>query len=212
LTFKEAEVQLPRAIRQFALDHPPDRIDTEGLGACARVRATGREPCRPRSATANDAQVFGWGRSEVLSAGDRRVRYSAPDSARKAIAGDCLCVGDPRSWPATCRRNRHDRHRAASTNLINALSLIRTCRPTRTNSIRRSAIKRRTNRGPVFNSSPAWSTVSRRSMCCHSLTVDCKWRARRSAVDSDRTGAGGPAQLQLSPSARTRGACSVGLR
>ena len=37
-----------------------------------------------------------------------------------------------------------------STNLINALSLIRTCRPTCTNSIRRSAIKRRTNRGPVF--------------------------------------------------------------
>jgi hypothetical protein len=33
LTFKEAEVQLPCAIRQFALDHPPDRIDMEGLGA-----------------------------------------------------------------------------------------------------------------------------------------------------------------------------------
>jgi hypothetical protein len=60
----------------------------------------------------------------------------------------------------------------ASTNLINALSLIRTCRPTCTNSIRRSAIKRRTNRGPVFNSSPASSTVRRRSMCCQSLTVD----------------------------------------
>jgi hypothetical protein len=33
LTFKEAEIQLPCAIRQFALDHPPDRIDMEGLGA-----------------------------------------------------------------------------------------------------------------------------------------------------------------------------------
>ncbi len=60
----------------------------------------------------------------------------------------------------------------AWTNLINALSLIRTWRPTCTNSIRRSAIKRRTKRGPVFNSSPAWSTVRRRSMCCHFLAVD----------------------------------------
>jgi hypothetical protein len=74
-------------------------------------RATDREPCRPRSATANDAPVFGLGRSEVLSAGDRRVRYNAPDNARKATAGDCLSVGDQRSWTATCR-NRHDRHRA----------------------------------------------------------------------------------------------------
>jgi hypothetical protein len=56
--------------------------------------------------------VFGWGRSEVLSAGDHRGRYSALDSARKAIAGDCLRVGDPRSWTATCSRNRHDWHRA----------------------------------------------------------------------------------------------------
>ena len=60
----------------------------------------------------------------------------------------------------------------ASTNLSNALSLIRTCRPTWTNSIRRSAIKRRTNRGPVFKSSPAWSTVRRRSIQFHFLSDD----------------------------------------
>jgi hypothetical protein len=53
---------------QSTLDHPPpDRIDMEG-------RDTDHEPCRPQSATANDAPVFGWGASEVLSAGDRRVR------------------------------------------------------------------------------------------------------------------------------------------
>jgi hypothetical protein len=53
---------------QSTLDHPPpDRIDMEG-------RATDREPCRPQSATANNAPVSGWGTSEVLSAGDRRVR------------------------------------------------------------------------------------------------------------------------------------------
>jgi len=73
LTFKEAEVQLPCAIRQFALDHPPDRIDMR-VSVRGSGRATDREPCRPRSARANDAPVFGWGTSEVLSAGDRRVR------------------------------------------------------------------------------------------------------------------------------------------
>jgi hypothetical protein len=48
----------------------------------------------------------------------------------------------------------------AWTNLINALSLIRTCRPTCTNSIRRSAIKRRTT---LLTLVKDWNTDPRRA-------------------------------------------------
>ena len=49
LDLRGAQVQLPRAIRQFALDHPPERIDTEGLSACAGDHdiATRRSVHRP---------------------------------------------------------------------------------------------------------------------------------------------------------------------
>jgi hypothetical protein len=47
LTFKQAEVQLPRAIRQFALDHPIG-AHKHGVFRCLRPDpATDRGPCLP---------------------------------------------------------------------------------------------------------------------------------------------------------------------
>jgi hypothetical protein len=108
------------------------------------------------SASVSDSQRRVWvrlGRSEVLVR--RRpsgVRYSAPDSARKAIAGDCLRVGDLRSWTATCSRNRHDPAQA-HLDEPDQCTFADSHMPTHVHKLDRcSAIKRRTNRGGVQHS------------------------------------------------------------
>jgi hypothetical protein len=81
----------------------------------------------------------------------------------------------------------------ASTNLINALSPIRTRRPTCTNSIRRSAIKRRTkSRSGVQGLTRLIHRVKHDPNNRHLLTVGTACGApRRCAVDSDRSAADG---------------------